>query len=108
MTQKKVPLTAAQMASDSAIRNLRAAIWAKKDPETLNALLDIGLDTARIVAEETPDYYSYFDLTTRYGVSRKTVETFGIPEHKFGGNIRFSRANVVAWEEKRLQSKDNA
>lgn len=102
MIRKKVPLTAAQKAHDSAIKNLRGAMHAEKPADILSGLLDILLATAKGVAEETPEYYSYFDLTSRYGVSRKTIETFGIPEHKFGGNVRFSRANVMTWEDEHL------
>ena len=98
MERKKVPVTAAQAAADSAVRKLRAAIYQEKTIETLGALLDIVLDTAKIAAREIPAYFSYSDLTERYGVSRKTIEAFGIPEHKFGGTVRFKFCDVIDWE----------
>lgn len=106
MSRKNIPLTPAQMAHDSSVRNMRSAIYAQKGADTLTALLDIMLDTAKVVAQESPEYFSMYDLQQRYGISRKTLETYDIPIHKFGGSIRFSRENVMIWEEAHLQELD--
>ncbi len=106
MSNIKAPFTAGEKAAYSAIRNLKGAIHAGKDPETLIALFDIVLDMAKIAAQDTPAYFRYYDLTQRYSVSRKTVESYRIPHYQFGGSIRFSRNDVLAWEATRRQCSD--
>lgn len=100
----KVPLTPAQKSFETAKDAVRAAIYAHKEADIVFALLDVALSCHAIFAREDPPFYSYWDLTKRYSVSRKTVETWNIPTHKFGRTIRFKRADVLKWESEHTES----
>lgn len=104
MPYAKVPLTPAKEAATTALGAVRAAIYSNKSSEILHQLLEVAIATAEIAAKEDPPFYSYWDLTKRWNVSRKTVESWEIPEHKFGRTIRFKREDVLEWERERTQS----
>ena len=95
---KKVPMTAAQKSFRAALDAVKGAIYARRDPDTVVALLDVTLTCHAEYIHEDPPYFSYYHLTERYGVSRKTVETWDLPQHKFGRTIRFKREDVIEWE----------
>jgi excisionase family DNA binding protein len=104
MPNTNVPITAAQEAAKKARSAVMGAVYSGGSPDTIRELLDVAIQTAIIRATENPPFYSYGDLATRYGVSRKTVEAWEIPEYKFGRTIRFRREDVLAWERERAQT----
>lgn len=104
MPYAKVPLTAAQKSFEAALGVVKASIYARTPPDTINLALGLLLVCHEEYIREDPPFYSYFDLTKRWGVSRKTVESWEIPEHKFGRTIRFKREDVLEWERERAQS----
>lgn len=100
----KAPITAARQAAQAAKSALVSELVKDVTYETFSGLLDSALKCNAIAAAEDPPFYSYYDLTKRYGVSRKTVETWELPQHKFGRTIRFRRVDVLAWEAERRES----
>lgn len=60
-------------------------------------LADYG-ELVRAAATAADGFYAVRDLGKRYGLGRKAVERLPIPRHKFGGVVRYSRADVHAFE----------
>lgn len=49
-------------------------------------------------ARELPEFYSVRDLEERWGLERKAVERLRIPRTKIGASIRYTAADVFAFE----------
>lgn len=46
-----------------------------------------------------PSFLSFEDPCVRWGLQRKAIERFDLPRIKLGGSIRFSRDDVLAFEQ---------
>jgi hypothetical protein len=94
----KIPPTAVELAAKQARAKLWTAITTGADINAICALADSAIDCARVAESAEAEFFSLNDLATRYALSRKTVESWKLPRHRFGNSIRFSRADVLAFE----------
>ncbi len=94
----KIPPTAVELAAKQARAKLWAGITTGADINAICALADNAIDCARIAEAAENEFFSTDDLAKRYALSRKTVESWKLPRHLFGRTIRFSRADVLAFE----------
>lgn len=94
----KIPPTAVEAAAKQARAKLWTAITTGADINATCALADIAIDCARIAESAEAEFFSLNDLANRYALSRKTLEGWKLPRHRFGNSIRFSRADVLAFE----------
>ena len=94
----RIPPTAVELAAKQARAKLWTAITTGADINATCALADIAIDCARIAESAESEFFTTDDLAKRYALSRKTVEGWKLPRHRFGNSIRFSRVDILAFE----------
>ena len=94
----KIPPTAVELAAKQARAKLWTAITTGADINATCALADVAIDCARVAESAEAEFFSLNDLAKRYALSRKTVEGWKLPRHRFGNSVRFSRADILAFE----------
>lgn len=66
----------------------------------VSVALDAAIAAAVKAATDSERFFSYTQLTERWGLSRKAVERLHLDPFKFGGSIRFRKRDIVAYEER--------
>lgn len=94
----KIPPTAVELAAKQARAKLWTAITTGADVNATCALADVAIDCARVAESAEAEFFSLNDLAKRYALSRKTVEGWNLPRHRFGNSIRFSREDILEFE----------
>ena len=68
------------------------------DPARVSTIVEHIVETSLEAASSDKDFYSVSDLILRYTLGRKSIERLPISRHLFGGSVRYSRADVLAFE----------
>lgn len=96
-----------QTKAEHAIQLMRQCILRR-----LPASVDLGIISAdlkalgemhELKAREDQPFLSIQRLIDRYGIARKTVERLPIPRHKIGNTVRYSLADIEAYESQQRQ-----
>lgn len=76
------------------------ALCSENDPAQVSAIVDSIVSAQIAAARMMPEYFTVAQLQARYNLTRKSVERLDIPRSRFGGAVRYARAEVLTFEQK--------
>ena len=97
-SSQKPWVDAAALQAKNARRRAILELCVESDPVRVASIVDRLIEAYQAAAVLDLEFFSVKDLQERWGLSRKSVERLGLPVHRFGGVLRYSRADVLAYE----------